>query len=86
VVLDGCTNVEEKCLKSRVKSALINLRYYKCGQPVEDVLVDSFGKAVIYYGVVYSRLLVLVDKAQSISQYLIRFLKIARIQYVMARA
>jgi hypothetical protein len=29
----GCTNVEEKSLKSRVKSALIDLRYCKCGQP-----------------------------------------------------
>jgi hypothetical protein len=29
----GCTNVEEKSLKSRVKSASIDSRYYKCRQP-----------------------------------------------------
>jgi hypothetical protein len=29
----GCTNVEEKRLKSRVKSAWNDLRYYKCRQP-----------------------------------------------------
>ena len=29
----GCTNVEEKSLKSRVKSASIDSRYYKCQQP-----------------------------------------------------
>jgi hypothetical protein len=29
----GGTNVEERSLKSRVKSASIDLRYYKCGQP-----------------------------------------------------
>ena len=29
----GCTNAEEKCLLSRVKSASIDSRWYKCGKP-----------------------------------------------------
>jgi hypothetical protein len=29
----GCTNVEEKRLKSRARSASIDSRLYKCGQP-----------------------------------------------------
>jgi hypothetical protein len=29
----GCTNAEEHCLSSRVKSASIDSRWYKCGKP-----------------------------------------------------